>query len=220
MGKSRNVLIVALAVILLAGCAGISRAPVREAMQENHKVPAGTIEGNQFIGMRYPFKVSVALNWKMSTEFPPFLEGFGYGKPDPHDKEQTELYMFNPQTQSSIQIDFTPADRYTVFSQEGIEKLTNLGTESLKGELKQEYGRDIPVEVGRTEPISLKGVQYAAKKDVTYTVKGVKREQGWIYAFSEPYQIFILYMFLDKDGLKDRRDMKTILDSFEMLSRK
>ena len=80
----------------------------------------------------------------------------------------------------------------------------------------------LKVEVGPTEPISLKGVQYAAKKYVTYTVNGVNREQGWIYAFSEPYQIFILYMILDKDGMgmKDRQDMKTILDSFELMSKK
>jgi hypothetical protein len=50
----------------------------------------------------------------------------------------------------------------------------------------------------------------------------VNREQGWIYAFSEPYQIFILYMMLDKDGtgMEDRQDMKTILDSFELMSKK
>ncbi len=222
MEKTRNFLGIVIALVLLTGCAGISRVPVREAMEENLKLPAGTIEGNQFTGIRYPFKVSIPPNWKMSTEFPSFLEAFGYDKPAPQDKEQTELYIFNPQTQSSIQIDLTPADRYTVFSQTGIEKLTNLGTESLRSELKSEYGAGFKVEVGPTEPISLKGVQYAAKKYVTYTVNGVNREQGWVYAFSEPYQIFILYMMLDKDGMgmKDRQDMKTILDSFELMSKK
>ena len=222
MAKTRNFLGIVIALALLSGCAGITRVPVREAMEENHKVPAGTIEGNQFTGIRYPFKVSIPSNWKMSTEFPSFLVEFGYDKPDPHDKEQTELYIFNPQTQSSIQIDLTPADRYTVFSQPGIEKDTNLGTESLTSEWKKEYGEGFKIEVGPTEPISLKGVQYAAKKYVTYVVDGVNREQGWIYAFSEPYQIFILYMMLDKDGMgmKDRQDMKTILDSFELMSKK
>ena len=222
MAKTRNFLGIVIALALLAGCAGISRVPVREAMEENHKVPAGTIEGNQFTGIRYPFKVSIPSNWEMSTEFPSFLIEFGYDKPDPQDKEQTELYIFNPQTQSSIQIDLTPADRYTVFSQAGIEKLTNLGTESLTSEWKKEYGEGFKIEVGPTEPISLKGVQYAAKKYVTYAVDGVNREQGWIYAFSEPYQIFILYMMLDKDGMgmKDQQDMKTILDSFELMSKK
>jgi hypothetical protein len=222
MARIGNFLSIITALVLVAGCAGVSTAPVREAMEENHKIPVGTIEGNQFTGIRYPFKVSIPSNWKMSTEFPSFLEELGYDKPSPQDKEQTELYIFNPQTQSSMQIDLTPADRYTVFSQASIEGLTNLGTESLRGELKQEYGEGFKMEVAPTEPISLKGVQYAAKKYVTYTVNGVNREQGWIYAFSEPYQIFILYMILDKDGtgMKDREDMKKILESFEVVTKK
>jgi hypothetical protein len=47
----------------------------------------------------------------------------------------------------------------------------------------------------------------------------MKREQGWIYGFSEPYQIFILYMIVGKPGSNDRQDLKTILDSFEVLPR-
>jgi hypothetical protein len=35
---------------------------------------------------------------------------------------------------------------------------------------------------------------------VTYIYKGVKREQGWIYGFTEPYQIFILYSIFEKEG--------------------
>jgi hypothetical protein len=65
----------------------------------------------------------------------------------------------------------------------------------------------------------LKGVPYAAKKYATFTLKGVKREQGWIYAFAEPYQIFILYMVLEKEGMNDRQDIKSILDSFEVISK-
>jgi len=64
----------------------------------------------------------------------------------------------------------------------------------------------------------LKGVPYAAKKYATYTLKGVKREQGWVYAFAEPYQIFILYMVLEKEGVNDRQGIKSILDSFEVTS--
>ena len=75
------------------------------------------------------------------------------------------------------------------------------------------------METGPTEAMSLTGVQYAAKKYVTYTLKGVKREQGWIYGFSEPYQIFILYLIVEKPGSNDRQDLKTILDSFEVLPR-
>jgi hypothetical protein len=86
-------------------------------------------------------------------------------------------------------------------------------------ELKDDYGKDLQVTIGPTERILLKGVPYAARKYVTYTVKGVKREQGWIYAFTEPYQIFILYMILVKEGTRDRQDIQAILDSFEVISK-
>jgi len=67
---------------------------------------------------------------------------------------------------------------------------------------------------------SLKGVQYAAKKFATFTLKGEKREQGWIYGFTEPYQLFILYVILESEGGNDREDMKRILESFEVVSKK
>ena len=54
----------------------------------------------------------------------------------------------------------------------------------------------------------------------TYTVKGEERDQGWIYGFTEPYQIFILYQIIDKQGSNDRQDLKTIIDSFEVMSKK
>ncbi len=73
------------------------------------------------------------------------------------------------------------------------------------------------MEIGPTEPYSLKGVPFAAKKYTTYTLKGVKREQGWVYAFVEPYQIFILYMIIEKEGADDRQAIKAILDSFEII---
>jgi hypothetical protein len=75
-------------------------------------------------------------------------------------------------------------------------------------------------EVSPAEPISLKGVQYAAKKYATYTAKGLKREQGWIYGFTEPYQIFIIYSIFEKEGANDRQDLKKILDSFEYIPKK
>jgi hypothetical protein len=65
----------------------------------------------------------------------------------------------------------------------------------------------------------LKGVPYAAKNFATYSRNGVKTEQGWIYAFAEPYQMFILYMILEKEGKNDRQDIKTILDSFQVVSK-
>ncbi len=204
-------------LILLSGCAGV---PVRPGLKENLEIPAGRIDGNRFTGIRYPFNVTAPVHWKMSMEFPDFLEELGYDRPGSNDKEQNELYLFNPTTQSSLQIDFTPAGRYSTFSQEKIEALTNLGTGSFKEELEKEFGTDIKAEIGPTEAVSLKGVQFAAKKYATYTVRGVRREQGWIYAFTEPYQLFILYMIVDKEGATDRQDIKKILDSFEFMPKK
>jgi len=204
--------------VFLFGCAGM---PVRKAVQEDISVPSGKIEGNQFTGIRYPFKVSVPPPWKLSTEFPDFLVELGYDRPFSTDKEQTELYAYHPETRSNINFDFTPAGRYARFSQEKIEGLTSMGTESLMAELDKEHGRGVvKPDVHPTEPISLKGVQYAAKKYATYTVKGTKQEQGWIYGFTEPYQIFIIYTIFEKEGANDRQDIKKILDSFEVITKK
>jgi hypothetical protein len=214
----KSLLIMFSLIVLLVGCA--TTAPVRPALQEDISVPSGKIEGNQFTGIRYPFNVSVPPNWKMTTEFPDFLQELGYDKPSPTDKEQTELYAYDPETKSNIQFDFTPAGRYATFNQEKIEWLVTSVTDSLKSEIEKDYGWGVKVEVGPTKPISLKGVPFAAEKYATYTVQGLKREQGWIYGFAEPYQIFILYMILDKEGINDRQDLKKILDSFEVISKK
>jgi hypothetical protein len=205
-------------IVFLVGCA--TTAPVRPALREDLKIPAGKIEGNQFTGIRYPFNVSIPSHWKMTTEFPDFLEELGYNKPSLTDREQTELYAFYPETKSNIQFDFTPAGRYVTFNQEKIERLVTAATDSLKSEIEKDYGKGVKVEVGPTEPISLKGVPFAAKKYAIYTAKGLKREQGWIYGFTEPYQIFILYVILEKEGINDRQDIKKILDSFEVISKK
>jgi len=210
----RKVLLALILMVSLLGCAGI---------HDNLKIPAGEIAGNQFAGTRYPFQVSAPAHWTMSTEYPDFLTGLGYEKPGPLDKEVTELYIFNPSTESNVQIDFTPANRGVRFTQESIEALTTAATSSLKSELEQEHGRGvIKLEVGPTEPITLRGIQFAAKKYVTYTLGGAKREQCWIYVFTEPYQIFILYMILEKEGTTnpDREDLKRILDSLEVVSKK
>ncbi len=214
----KKILMAIVLFVFLFGCAGI---PVRKALQEDISVPPGKIEGNQFSGIRYPFKVSAPPPWKLTTEFPGFMEELGYDRPSPTDKEQTEVYAYNPETKSNINFDFTPAGRYATFNQEKIERLTSIATESLKDELDKEHGKGVvKPDVHPTEPVSLKGVQYAAKKYVTYTVKGVKREQGWIYGFTEPYQIFILYMIVEKEGTADRQDLKKILDSFEVMTKK
>jgi len=193
--------------VFLFGCAGVT-------IHDDLNVPPGKIEGNQFTGIRYPFKVEVPQNWEMATEFPDFLKEMGYEEPGPSDKEVTELYIFNPSTRSSIQIDFTPASPRDKFSQEQMEMLTTAATGSFKKELEEEHGKDIKAEIGPTTPFTLKGVPFAAKKYATYTLRGVAREQGWIYGFAEPYQIFVLYMILEKEGSTDRQELNKILESF------
>jgi hypothetical protein len=199
--------------VLLVGCAGVT-------VHDDLKVPAGKIEGNRFTGIRYPFRVEVPQSWKMATEFPDFLKEMGYEGPGPYDKEVTELYAFNSSTRSSIQIDFTPASPKVKFTQKKIEGLTTAATGGFKEELEEEYGKDVKAEIGPTTPFSLKGVPYAAKKYATYTMHGTKREQGWIYGFVEPYQVFILYMILEKEGTNDRKELDRILESFEFHSSK
>jgi ABC-type molybdate transport system substrate-binding protein len=194
--------------IIIAGCAGVT-------VHDDLNVSPGQIEGNQFTGIRYPFRVETPQNWKMATEFLDFLKEMGYEGPGHYDKEVTELYIFNPTTRSSLQIDFTPASPRAKFSQEKMEAITTAAAGSFKEELEKDYGKDIQAEMGPTTPFSLKGVQFAAKKSATYTLQGVKREQGWIYGFTESYQLFILYMILEKEGSNDRQDLMRILDSFQ-----
>ena len=219
----KKILIMIILLVSLFGCAEIPVRwiPARPALQENISVSPGKIEGNQFTGIRYSFNVSVPPHWKLTTEFPDFLEEMGYDRPFSTDKEQTELYAYNPETKSNIDFDFTPAGRYDRFNQKMIESLTASVTKNMVSDLEKERGKGVAnIEVGPTQPISLKGVQYAAKKYVTYTLKGLKREQGWIYGFTEPYQIFILYGLLEKQGASDRQDLKKILDSFEFIPKK
>jgi hypothetical protein len=149
------------------------------------------------------------------------LEELGYDRPFSTDKEQTEVYAYNPETKSNINFDFTPTGRYARFNQKTIEILTASATGSLIAELDKEFGKGaIKPEISPTEPISLKGVRFAAKKYATYTVRGQKREQGWIYGFTEPYQIFVLYSIFETKGANDREDLKKILDSFEFVLKK
>jgi hypothetical protein len=215
----KKTLMMMILFVFLFGCAWI---PARKALKEDISAAPGKIETIvQFTGIRYPFKVSVPPSWKLSTEFPDFLEQLGYDKPFSTDKEQTELYAYNPETKSNINFDFTPAGRTARFNQKKIERLTSMATESLKAELDKEHGKGVvKPDVYPAEPISLKGVQYAAKKYATYTIKGVKQEQGWIYGFTEPYQIFILYTIFEKGGANDRQDIKKILDSFQFMTKK
>jgi len=201
-------------LLFLIGCAGI---PVRDEVKVDGKVPVGKIEGNQFTGLRYPFNVTAPPGWKASTQYPEFMLKLGFEKGG---LEESEAFVFNPATQSNIQIDFTPAGRYSTFDQEKIHWLTHAAGGAFEDEFRKDYGKNASFEISATEPYSLKGVPFAAKRFTTYTVNGIKREHGWIYAFAEPYQIFIIYVITDRGEPKDRRDMKVILDSFEVPSPK
>jgi hypothetical protein len=209
------VFVLLLGTVVLYGCSGV---PVREATKVDMSLPVGEIAGSQFTGIRYPFKVSAPPGWQMAIKYPDFMVALGYDK---EGLEESEVFLFNPSTESNVQIDFTPAGRHTSFSQGLMEGLVSAaGTDSFIEEIEKDYGKEAQPVMAPTEAIRLKGVQYAAKKYATYTLKGVKREQGWVYAFSEPYQMFILYMLLDTGGTKDQDALKVIFDSFEYLPKK
>ncbi len=202
-------------VSFLVGCAGI---PVRKEVKVDSSLPVGKIEGNTFNGIRYPFKVSLpSSNWQFSLEIPDFMESLGFKRPG---LEEDQLFLINPTTKSNIQIDLTPAGRTVRFNQRLIETLTRSVAGGLVEELKMEHGRDFPVEVAPTTPYSLKGVQYAAHRSASYKVNETNAIHGWVYGFGEPYQIFIIYMVLEKEGFDDLRDIMKILNSFEVVTKK
>lgn len=209
---SKRWLIVSLFLFFLTGC----MTPVRPAFKVDTSLPVGKIEGNQFTGIRFPFNVTAPPDWKISTTYPAFMIELGYEKGG---LESSQLFLYNPATQSNLQIDFEAADRYTRFSQASIEGMvTGVGGEAVS-DTKQQAGTS-EIKLAPTEPVSLKGVQYAAKGYITFDLKGKKWQQGWIYAFTEPYQIFILYMISEKEGMKELADFKAILNSFEVVSKK
>ena len=216
MKRKRNlgIAVIILVFLFLAGCAGI---PVREEVKVDLKAPVGKIEGNQFTGIRYPFNVSAPPGWEVSTKFPEFMLKLGFDK---EGLEESQVFVFNPDTQSNVQFDFTPTGRYSTWDQQKITWLTQAAGGSFKSEFEKDYGKKVPFEISSTEPYSLKGVPFAAKRYTTYSIKGVKREHGWIYAFAEPYQIFIIYVTLEKEGVDDRPAIKAILDSFEYIPKK
>jgi hypothetical protein len=215
--KKIIIVITVLFCSLFAGCAWI---PVRPALKEDITIPPGKTDGNQFTGVRYPFKVSAPPHWKVTTEFPDLLEELGYDRPFSTDQEQTELYVLNPETKTNITFDLTPAGRYARFNQGQIEWATSLAAESMVAELDKEFGKGVvKPDFFPTEPYSLKGVKYAAKKYATYKARGEKWEQGWIYGFAEPYQIFIIYLIKESGDANDRQDMKKVIDSFEFIKK-
>lgn len=198
----------------MTGCAGI---PVRKEVKEDRSLPVGKIEGSAFKGIRFPFKVSLpSPQWKFSVEIPEFMEGLGFKKPG---LEESELFLINPATHSNIQIDLTPAGRRARFNERVIRGITATAYNGLVEELKMDHGRHFEIEGGGPPvPYSLKGVQYAAHQFVKYKVGETKTIHGWVYGFTEPYQIFIIYIVLEKEGFDDLKDIMKILDSFEMVS--
>ncbi len=207
--------IVTLIFIFSVGCAGV-RTPVRDEVKVDLTVPVGKVEGNKFTGIRFPFHVSAPAGWVVSTKYPDFMLKLGWDKDG---LDTCEAFVYNPATQSNVQIDFEPASRYAVFSQESMERLVSSMAGEAVSDTKAEPGAKNIV-VSATEPISLKGVQYAAKKYVSYLRDQGKWESGWIYGFSEPYQVFIIYQLIGKAGADDHPALKQILDSFEYLPSK
>ena len=211
----RDFTIILLITLFMGGCAGI---PVRKEVRVDLSLPVGKIEGNSFEGIRFPFKVSLpSPAWKLSVEIPNFMEGLGFKK---FGLEESELFLINPTTKSNIQIDLTPAGRTARFNDKVIRIITGMGAGSMTEELRMEHGRDFPVEVSPTTLYSLKGVPYAAHRFVKYKLGETPVVHGWVYGFSEPYQLFIIYMVLEKEGFNDLNDVMKILDSFEVISRK
>ena len=208
-------LIFSVIFLSVVGCTGI---PVRDEVRVDLSLPVGKVEGNTFEGIRYPFKVSLpSSQWKFSLEIPDFMEGLGFQKPG---LEESELFLINPTTKSNVQFDLTPAGRTARFNQKVIQIITGTAYRGLVEELKMDHGRDFPIEATPTTPYSLKGVQYAAHRSVSYKVGETKTIHGWVYRFTEPYQIFIIYMVLEKEGFDDLREIMKILDSFEVISKK
>jgi len=188
--------------------------PIRQLYKVNDSLPVGSIQGDSFLGQRYPFKVKIPAGWQAATQYPEFLLGQGYGG---EGLKATPFFLYNPQTKSSIQFDFSPAGRTVRFSQEMIEELTRSGAGGLVAELRQEHGRDFPIKLNKAVPVRLKGVPYASRMSAVFSVKGEAQEQGWIYAFAEPFQIFILFLITDKDRAKDEAALEEALSSFEYL---
>jgi hypothetical protein len=96
-----------------------------------------------------------------------------------------------------------------------IEALTRTGAGGLVAELRQEYGQSLPIQLSKAVPIQLKGVPYAARMSAQFTIKEESREQGWIYAFAEPFQIFIFYLITGENRTADKTALEQALSSFE-----
>jgi len=197
-------------LILTAACA----TPIRPAFKINESLPVGSIQGDSFVGERYPFKIKIPEGWQATTKYPEFLVEQGYGL---EGLKATPLFLFNPLTQASLQIDFSPAKRTARFDQGIIEAITKMAGGSLMSDLEEEYGKNFHVQFSQVTPVQLKGVPYAARMSAQYAVRGQLREQGWIYAFAEPYQLFIFYLVSGMTHEKDNNTIEKALSTFEYL---
>jgi hypothetical protein len=197
-------------LLLVMGCA----VPVREAFQVDQSQPVGSLQGDAFVGHRFPFKIKIPMGWQAATKYPEFLVEQGYGR---ESLKETPFFLFNPQTKSSMQVEFSPAGRTTRFNQEMIEALVQMSGKGFVSEVHEEHGKGTPIKLNKAVPIQLKGVPYAARMSASFSEKGAPREQGWIYAFAEPYQIFILYLITGENNKFDQEALEQALSSFEYL---
>jgi len=188
--------------------------PVRQVYKVDESLPIGRIQADSFLGQRFPFKVKIPPGWQGTTQYPEFLVEQGYGL---EGLKATPFFLFNPETKSSIQFDFSPAGRTVRFDQEIIESLTRTAGRSFVSEVHAEHGKGSPIQLSQVKTIRLHGVPYAARQSARLTVKGEPQEQGWIYAFSEPFQIFILYLITGKNQDIDQEALEKALSSFEYL---
>jgi hypothetical protein len=206
----RGAFILILLLLFVTACS----LPVRHAFKVDESLPIGSIQGDSFVGQRFPFKIGIPAGWQATTQYPEFLVEQGYGR---EGLKATPFFLFNPKTKSSMQVDFSPAGRTVRFNQEMIEMLTRSGAGGLVAELREEHGKDLPIQLSKAVPIRLKGVPYAARMSAQFTVQEEWREQGWIYAFAEPYQIFIFSLITGETRDADKDSIERALSSFEYL---
>ena len=203
-------------VLSLAGVVGFlscTSPPQRKVARLDPELPVGRIEGQVFHGVQIPLTISTAgTGWEISTEFPRFLLEQGYEEAG---LKQSQVFAYNPKTRSSLQIELSPAGPRDTFSQEGLEWLAGIMTGGMEDELEHEYGAgNFRAVHGKAEPYRLEGVPYAAHNFTSYEAKGDTRKNGWIYAFAEPFQIFILYQINDTDPGGDEGAVHKILSTF------
>lgn len=205
-----GLLFLALIALQVAACAP---RVVRQPVTLDMAAPVGRIDGQQFTGVRYPFDISAAgTSWKVDTRYPKFLLQQGYMESG---LQESQVFVFDPVTRSSVQVSLSPAGPHATFSQETMALLVSLATGSMEQELWDEYGKgNVAVTYGKTRPTHLEGVPYAARNEAHYEAKGATRENGWIYGFAEPFQIFVLYQLENPDDAAQRAALDRILSSF------